>query len=146
MLDPETEQYLAAGLWALAAGWTVWLWLPVAVCACGGTTYANGGHEDPPAIEPDGSDPRYAELYADLVARGYEPVGPAFMRLGFFVRFWVYRTRVWAFRSRAGRRFAFLHESPTLPGWYQVYFATCYADDRILLTVGGVGATWTRSA
>jgi hypothetical protein len=113
------------------------------VCACGGTTYANGGHEDPAAIEPDGKDPRYAELYEGLLARGYEPVGPGFMWLVCYMRFWVYRTRVWAFRSRAGRRFAFLHGYPHLPGWYQVYFATCFTDDRLLLTFGGVGPTRT---
>jgi hypothetical protein len=118
----------------------VWWGVPLVISALGGTRYVNGGEENPAAIEPDGTDPAYAAAFDALRRLGYEPVGPGWMRLTFYIHWWTHRTKVRAFRKRAAGRFAFLHESPQLPGWHQVYFATCWADGGLDLTHGGLGA------
>ncbi len=94
------------------------------ISALGGTGYANGGEEDPAAIEPDGTDPAYTAAFEALRRLGYEPVGPGWMRLVFYLRSWTQRSRVRAFRKRSAGRFAFLHEQSFLPGWHQVFFLT----------------------
>ncbi|MDB5307339.1 MAG: hypothetical protein JWO38_1541 [Gemmataceae bacterium] len=142
MPDPAVEQNLIAGLWTVAVVCSIWSWGPLGVAFLIGTGYENGGSEDPVAIEPDGTDTEYARLFAWICGRGYEPVGPGFMRLFFYYWHWVYRTRVWAFRSPAAGQYFFIQE-PSFPltGYYQVYFATCWADGGVLLTTGG--ATYT---
>lgn len=133
-LDDPT---LAAALWLAAGVWLVWWGVPVLVTALGGTRYENGGTEDPAALEPDGTDPFYADTFDTLVRMGYEPLGPGWMRLTFYVRMWVYRTRVSAFRHRTAGRYAFLHDEPFTPGWHQLIFATCWADGALDLTAAG---------
>ncbi|HEX4609547.1 MAG TPA: hypothetical protein VH092_15215 [Urbifossiella sp.] len=107
---PDAPDEAVAALWAAFGLWAAWWGVPLVVSALGGTRYANGGHEDPVAVEPDGRDPGYAAAYEALRKLGYEPVGAGFMRLTFYLRFWVYRTKVLAFRKRAAGRFAFLQE------------------------------------
>jgi hypothetical protein len=133
-LDDPT---LAAALWLAAGVWLMWWGVPVLFTALGGTRYENGGVEDPAALEPDGTDPVYADAFAALVRMGYEPLGPGWMRLTFYGRVWVYRTRVAAFRHRAAGRFAFLHAEPFTPGWHQLFFATCWDDGALDLTAAG---------
>jgi hypothetical protein len=140
-LDVPTPIVLA--LWAAAGLWVAWWFVPLTLSALGGTRYANGGEEDPAALEPDGTDPAYAAAFEALRKLGYEPVGPGWMRLTFNLRFWVYRTTVRAFRKRAAGRFAFLHEQPFARGWHQPFFATCWADGGLDLTAGGFGETYT---
>jgi hypothetical protein len=143
MLLPDVPDFVVLGLWAAAGLWLVWWFVPLTVSALGGTRYANGGEEDPAAIEPDGTDPAYAAAFDALRRLGYEPVGPGWMRLVFNLRAWVYRTKVRAFRNRAAGRFAFLHETPVIPGWHQVFFVTCWADGGLDLTAGGLADTFT---
>lgn len=136
---PEADPNLVIVLWAVAGLWAAWVFVPVVVSACGGLVYENGGSEDPAAAEPDGTDPDYDRLYGELTRLGYEPLGAGYMRVRFHGYYWGYRTRVWAFRSRAADgAYAFLQLSPLLPGVHQVFFATCWADGGILLTVGGL--------
>ncbi len=143
MPDLDAPDAVAAALWIAFGAWAIWWSVPLAIGAFGGTRYANGGEENPGAIEPDGSDPAYATAFAALRALGYEPLGPGWMRLAFYLRFWVYRTKVRAFRKRSAGRFAFLHEGPNVPGWHQVYFATCWADGGLDLTVGGLAESFS---
>jgi hypothetical protein len=140
---PDVPDFVVVGLWAAAGLWLVWWFVPLTISALGGTRYTNGGEEDPAAIEPNGTDPAYTAAFDALRELGYEPVGPGWMRLIFHLRFWVYRTKVRAFRKRAAGRFAFLHEQPFAPGWHQVFFATCWADGGLDLTAGGLADTFT---
>ncbi len=137
MPDLDAPDAVVAVLWLVFGAWAFWWYVPLLICAAGGTRYANGGEENPAAVEPDGTDPAYTTAFDALRGLGYEPLGPGFMRLTFYLRLWVFRTKVRAFRKRAAGRFAFLHEGPYTPGWHQVYFATCWADGGLDLTCGG---------
>ncbi len=134
---PDAPDAVVTALWAALGLWAIWWGVPLALSAVGATQYANGGTEDPAAVEPDGTDPAYAAAFDALRRLGYEPVGPGFMQLTFHMRDWVYRTKVRAFRKPRAGRFAFLHEGPHLPGWHQLFFATCWADGGLDLTCGG---------
>ncbi|MBA4188596.1 MAG: hypothetical protein C0467_11400 [Planctomycetaceae bacterium] len=140
-MDPETEEYLLVALWAVAAIWAVWFWVPMFLMCTIGSGYENGGTEDPTAIEPDGRDPNYELAFNTLRELGYEPLGPGFMRLWFYGWYWAYRTKVMTFRSRASGQFAFVQQHPhPFTGYNQIFFATCWDERRILLTTGGVAA------
>ncbi|WP_439625250.1 hypothetical protein [Gemmata sp.] len=137
-MDPETEWFVIAALWVAAAVWAAWNWVPYFLMCTVGTGYESGGTEDPAAIEPDGTDPDYAGVFTTLRSLGYEPLGPGFMRLRFAGWQWALRTRVQAFVHRPARRFAFAQQYPfPLSGYTQVFFATCWADGRFLLTMSG---------
>ncbi|VTU02323.1 unnamed protein product [Gemmataceae bacterium] len=137
-MDPETEWFVIAALWAAAVVWAAWNWVPYFLMCTVGTGYESGGTEDPAAIEPDGTDPDYASVFATLRSLGYEPLGPGFMRLWFAAWQWAMRTRVQAFASRSAGRFAFTLQYPfPLSGYTQVFFAACWADGRLLLTMSG---------
>jgi hypothetical protein len=141
---PELDVPDAAvvALWVAAGAWLCWWFVPLLICSAGGTRYANGGEEDPAAIEPDGTDPAYTAAFEALTRLGYEPVGPGWMRLTFHLRAWTYRTTVRAFRKRSAGRFAFLHEQPFAPGWHQLILATCWADGGLDLTAGAAADTY----
>lgn len=143
MPELDAPDAVVVALWAAAGAWLFWWFVPLVVSAAGGTRYANGGEEDPAALEPDGSDPAYAAAFDALVKLGYEPLGPGWMRLTFFLRSWVYRTKVRAFRRRAAGRFAFLHEQPTVPGWHQLIVSTCWTDGGLDLTSAGAAESYT---
>jgi hypothetical protein len=134
---------VVVALWVAAGAWLFWWFVPLVITAAGGTRYANGGEEDPAALEPDGSDPAYAEAFDALRRLGYEPIGPGWMRLTFHLRVWTYQTKVRAFRNRVAGRFAFLHEHPFAPGWHQLIFATCWADGGLDLTFAAAADTYT---
>lgn len=137
MPDP-TDDAVIAGLWLVAAAAFVWLWVPRLAGACGWSVYANGGTEDPAGAEPDGTNPPYADLFDDLAALGYQPLGVGFMRVRFYLGYWAYRTRVRAFRSAAAGTFAFVQDGPIYPRFHEVYFATVFRDGRLVLTAGGL--------
>lgn len=138
-MDPETEEYLTAVLWAAAVAWAVWSWVPFALVCAIGMGYENGGTDDPAAVEPDDTDPEYARAYSTLRSLGYDPLGPGFMCLWFHGWRWTLRTRVAAFANRPARRFAFVQRyAPPFDGYSQVYFATCWDGGRLQLTTAGV--------
>ncbi|MFO0796669.1 MAG: hypothetical protein U0804_04275 [Gemmataceae bacterium] len=143
MPDLDVPPAAVAALWAAVGVWLAWWFVPLLVSAAGGTRYANGGAEDPAALEPDGSDPAYAAAFDALRRLGYEPLGPGWMRLTFHLRDWTYRTTVRAFRKRSAGRFAFLHELPVAPGWHQLIFATCWADGGLDLTAASAPDSYT---
>lgn len=143
MPNLDAPDTVVAALWVAFGVWAFWWLTPLVISAVGGTRYENGGDEDPAAVEPDGTDPAYAAAFDALRGLGYEPVGPGWMRLTFYLRWWVYRTKVRAFRKRAAGRFAFLHEGPFLPGWHQLFFATCWADGGLDLTSEGFADSYS---
>lgn len=145
MIDPETTDVLIAALWAVAAAVGLWVWTPPLAAAFVGSGYENGGHEDPAAVEPDGTDPEYDELFATLRELGYEPLGPGFARAWFQSIFWTYQTRIRVFRSRVAGRFVFVlrHRYPFIEH-YRVVFVTCWDEDRLLTTHGGLEAVYAR--
>ena len=101
-MDPEAEELLTAALWTAAAAWAVWNWVPFALVCTIGMGYENGGTDDPAAVEPDGTDQEYADVYAALRSLGYEPLGPGFMCLWFHGWRWTLRTV--ALRAPVARR------------------------------------------
>jgi hypothetical protein len=102
--------------------------------ALGGMRYRNGGDEDPRLLDPDGTDPDYADLFDRLRGLGYEPLGLGFMRLTYAGVRWTVRAEVRAFRSRARGRFAFLQRlAPPNDDW-SAAFATAWDDGGLLLT------------
>jgi hypothetical protein len=135
--DLQVPDAVVAGLWLALGLWAFWWGVPLAVASIESTRYANGGEENPVAIEPDGSDPAYAAAFAALRQLGYEPVGPAWMRLTFCQRSWVVRAKVRVFRKPATGRFAYLQEWAALPGWHQLVFTTYWADGSITVTARG---------
>jgi hypothetical protein len=143
MPDIDAPDAVVAALWGAFALWAAWWGVPLLLTAAGATRYANGGEENPGRVEPDGTDPAYAAAFDALRTLGYEPLGPGWMRLTFYLRLWVFRTNVRAFRKRSAGRFAFLHEGPFIPGWHQLYFATCYADGGLDLTAEGFGESYS---
>lgn len=143
MPELDVPDAVVVALWIAAGVWLFWWFVPLVVTAAGGTRYANGGEEDPAALEPDGSDPAYAAAFDALAKLGYEPLGPGWMRLTFHLRAWTYQTKVRAFRKRSAGRHAFLHEQPVAPGWHQLVVASCWADGGLDLTSTGAADTYT---
>ena len=70
---------LAVVLWGLAALLLGWTWVPALLSGLGATRYANGGSEDPSLLET-ASEPDYLFWHRQLVTRGYEALGTAWMR------------------------------------------------------------------
>src|SRR5690242_8689125 len=64
-------------LWGVAALILGWTWLPALIAGLGGSRYANGGTDDPSALDTaNESDYR---VWADqLTALGYAPLGAGF--------------------------------------------------------------------
>src|SRR5262245_58614484 len=106
-MDDTTLAVVLWGLTALVLGWT---WLPALISGLGGARYANGGTEDPSSLEPIADEPDYAFWQQQIVALGYEPLGPAWMRITFHGSQWRYETRVRVFYSRAKRAYAFVQK------------------------------------
>lgn len=130
---------LTAVLWGVTALLLGWTWVPAFLAGLGGTRYANGGTEDPTALAPAAGEPDYAFWYNQLAALGYEPLGPAWMRVTFHGSDWRYETRVRAFRSRADQGYAFVQKQPRpMDVWWLTMFATCWQDGGILLTSNAV--------
>jgi hypothetical protein len=129
-----SDTALAVVLWGLAALLLGWTWLPALLSGLGATRYANGGSEDPSLLDA-AAEPDYLFWHRQLVARGYEPLGTAWMRLTFYGSDWRYETRVRAFRSADRRTFAFVQRQPRpLDVWWMTSFATCWLDGGLLLT------------
>lgn len=143
MPELDVPDAVVVALWVAAGAWLFWWFAPLMLTAVGLSRYANGGEEDPAAVEPDGTDPAYTAAFTALTKLGYEPLGPGWMRLTFHLRAWTYRTKVRAFRKRSAGRYAFLHEQPVVPGWHQLIVATCWADGGLDLTSTGAVDTYT---
>jgi hypothetical protein len=126
---------LAVVLWGAAVLILGWTWVPALVSGLGGTKYANGGTDDPTALEPAAREHDYAYWHRQILALGYEPLGPAWMRITFHGPQWRYDTQVRVFYSRSKRVFAFVQKQPRpMDVWWLTMFATCWQDGGILLT------------
>jgi hypothetical protein len=124
-------------LWGAAVLLLGWTWIPALLSGLGGTRYANGGTEDPSALQT-ASEPDYLYFERQLAARGYEPLGAGWMRITLYGRDWRYETQVRAFWSAGRKTFAFLQKQPRpLDVWWLTMFATCWADGGMLLTSNG---------
>src|SRR5215213_4414705 len=77
--DPMDDQTLSVVLWGAAVLFLGWTWVPALISGLGGTRYANGGTDDPTALEPGPGESDYAFWHRQLVVLGYEPLGPAWM-------------------------------------------------------------------
>ena len=125
-------------LWAGAALLLGWTWIPALLSGLGGTRYANGGTEDPSALQSAG-EPDYLFWQRQLAARGYEPLGTAWMRITLFGSDWRHESQVRAFRAPDRRTFAFLQKQPRpLDVWWLTTFATVWQDGGLLLTNNAV--------
>jgi len=119
------------GLTALLLGWT---WVPALISGLGGARYANGGSEDATQLET-ATEPDFLFWHRQLVARGYEPLGTAWMRLSYYGYHWRYETHVRALRATRRSTFAFVQKlPPPLDVWWLTTFATCWQDGSLLLT------------
>ena len=92
-MNPMDEPTLSAILWGVAVLFLGWTWVPALVSGLGGTRYTNGGSDDPTALDPTPGDPDYAFWHRQLIGLGYEPVGPAWMRISFHGPEWRFETR-----------------------------------------------------
>src|SRR5687768_12719085 len=101
------EPTLTVVLWGAAILFLGWTWVPALVSALGGGRYANGGTDDPTALEPGAAEADYAFWSQQLLALGYEPLGTGWMRLTFHGPQWRYESRVRGFYSRARQTYAF---------------------------------------
>jgi hypothetical protein len=124
-------------LWGVAALLLGWTWVPALIAGLGGSRYANGGTDDPSALDA-ANEPDY-RLWADqLLSLGYAPIGAGFMRLSFHGSDWRYETKVRAFYSRAKQTYAFVQKLPRpLDVWWLTMFATVWRDGGLLLTGNG---------
>jgi hypothetical protein len=133
------EPTLSAVLWGVAVLFLGWTWMPALVGGLGGTRYANGGCEDPTALEAAPAEPDYVFWHWQLTALGYEPVGPAWMRITFHGPEWRFETQVRAFHARGKQTFAFVQRQPRpMAVWWLTSFATVWQDGGLLLTSNGV--------
>src|SRR5207237_8590163 len=73
--------------------------------------------EDPRLAEPDGSDPAYEKLTADLAAIGYRPVGGVTERTLFLGHEWLHTTRARKFVSPDGLVYAALYRRRPEAPW-----------------------------
>jgi hypothetical protein len=113
--------------------------LPALISGLGGTRYANGGSEDPTNLEPAAEEFDYAFWHRQIAALGYEPLGPAWMRITFHGPQWRYEALVRTFYSRSKQAYAFVQKQPRpMDVWWLTMFATCWQDDGILLTSNAV--------
>ena len=124
-------------LWGAAALVLGWTWVPALLSGLGATRYANGGTEDPSVLQT-AAEPDYLFWQRQLAARGYEPLGAAWMRLTLYGHDWRYETQVRAFRSAERKTFAFIQKQPRpLDVWWLTVFATCWTDGGVLVTNNG---------
>jgi hypothetical protein len=129
------EPTLAVVLWGAAVLLLGWTWLPALISAVGGGRYANGGTDDPVALDPTAGEADYAFWARQLLALGYEPIGQGWMRLTFHGPLWRYETRVRAFYAKAKQAYAFVQKQPRpLDVWWLTIFATCWQDGGLLVT------------
>ena len=132
------DQTLSVVLWGVAILLLGWTWLPALISALGGGRYANAGTDDPAALDPTPAEPDYAFWARQLLALGYEPLGPAWMRLTFHGPLWRYETRVRAFYAKAKQTYAFVQKLPRpLDVWWLTMFATSWQDGGLLVTSNG---------
>ena len=128
---------LAVALWGVAVIVLGWTWVPALVSGLGGTRYANGGTEDPTALQT-AAEPDYLFWARQLTARGYAPIGTGWMRLNFYGSDWRFETHVRAFQAGDRKTFAFIQKQPRpLDVWWLTAFATCWQDGGLLLTNNG---------
>ena len=133
-MDEPTTTIVLWGLAALLLGWT---WVPALIAGLGGSRYANGGSDDPSAVET-AAEPDYRVWADQLAALGYQPIGVGFMRLSFHGQDWRYETKVRACYSRAKQTYAFVQKLPRpLDVWWLTMFATVWRDGGLLLTGNG---------
>jgi hypothetical protein len=133
-----SEATVTVVLWGLAALVLGWTWLPAMISALGGARYANGGIEDPAALE-SADEPDYTFWHRQLVALGYEALGPAWMRISFHGPQWRYETQVRVFYSRGKHAYAFIQKQPRpMDVWWLTMFATVWQDGALLLTSNAV--------
>ncbi|MBO0698464.1 MAG: hypothetical protein J2P46_08725 [Zavarzinella sp.] len=133
------EPTLSAILWGAAVLFLGWTWVPALISGLGGTRYANGGSDDPTALDPAAGEPDYAFWHRQITGLGYEPVGPAWMRITFHGPEWRFETGVRAFYSRAKQTFAFVQRQPRpMDIWWLTSFATSWQDGGLLLTSNAV--------
>ena len=131
-MDDATLAIVLWGLTALVLGWT---WIPAIISGLGGTRFSSGGTDDPTALTPSTSEPDYAFWHEQLTRLGYEPVGPAWIRINLSGSNWRYETPVRVFHNRSEQTFAFLQKQPRpMDVWWLTIFATCWQDGGLLLT------------
>jgi hypothetical protein len=134
-----SETTLTVVLWAAAALVLGWTWLPALISGLGGTRFANGGSEDPTALDPGANESDYAFWHRQIVALGYEPLGTGWMRMTFHGPQWRYEVSVRAFYSRSKETYALVQRQPRpIHVWWLTMFATCWQDGGILLTSNAV--------
>jgi hypothetical protein len=129
------ETTLAAVLWGATALLLGWTWIPAFISGLGGTRFSNGGSDDPTAIASPAGEADYAFWYHQIIALGYGPVGPAWIRINLSGPNWRYETPVRVFYSRTEQTFIFIQKQPRpMDVWWLTIFATCWQDGGLLLT------------
>jgi hypothetical protein len=129
------DTWVVFALWTAAALLLGWTWIPALIAGLGGSRYSNGGAEDLMALDPMPGEPDYAYWHQKITALGYEPLGPAWMRIRFHGSDWHYEFRVRVFYSRSKKAYAFVQRQPSpMNVWCLVMFATVFAEDKLLLT------------
>jgi hypothetical protein len=130
-MDDTTLAVIVWGVAVLVLGWT---WMPALLSGLGWTRYANGGSEDPTALD-SANEPDFVFWQQQLAALGYRPIGTGWMRLTFYGSAWRYETRVRAFRAADRQTFAFIQQQPRpLDVWWLTILATVWQDGGLLLT------------
>ena len=127
------ETTLAVVLWGAAVLILGWTWVPALVSGLGGTRYANGGTDDPTALEPAAREPDYALLApADRWPSDTNRSARRGCGITFHGPHWRYDTQVRVFYSRTKRVFAFVQKQPRpMDVWWLTMFATCWQDGGI---------------
>jgi hypothetical protein len=126
-------------LWCATAVLLGWKWIPALIAGLGGTRFAAGGSDDPTVLTPSDSEPTFAALHRQITALGYEPLGPAWMRITCHGSDWRYDVPLRVFYSRAKQTYALVQQQPPpMDVWWLTMFATCWTDGGLLLTNNAV--------
>lgn len=97
--------------------------------------------EDPTLAEPDGTDPRYCELFGELKSLGYRPVGMVAERSLFLGHEWLHTSWVRKFVSADGRAYASLYRSVGAGPWRLAFESSGDGGCLVQTACPGVGLT-----
>jgi hypothetical protein len=120
-------------LWLGAGAVALWMYLPALLNALG-LTYAYGHVDfDAAALEPDGNDAEYEDLFCQLRGLGFEPVGRRSNTFCFFLHHWYRNFQARVFAVRQGDCIATAFKLRTWDSW-RLAFVTAFSDGAIVTT------------